>query len=74
MLNFMSKLIDMYQMDTVWSLILLVSEMLKIPRTKVETNFLKKLDFMTSKYLVQDAFGKLPRTTENLLKYIAVLE
>ena len=43
-------------MDAVSSLILKVSEMLKIPKTKVEVHFLKK----------QDAFRKCPRTTENL--------
>ena len=58
----------MYRMDTVLSLILLVFEMLKIPKTKVETHFLKKLDFVTNKCLAQDAFGKCPRTTENLFK------
>ena len=71
MLNFMSKFIDMDQVDTVLYLILLVSEMLKIPRAKVEANFLKKLDFITSKCMVQDAFEKFPRTKENLLKYTA---
>ena len=45
-------------MDTVLSLILLLSEMLKIPKTKVEAHFLKKLDFVTNKCLAQDAFGK----------------
>ena len=34
---------DMYRMDIVLSLILLVPEMVKIPQAKVETNFLKKL-------------------------------
>ena len=59
-------------MDTVLSLILLVSEMLKIPRVKVEGHFLKKLASVTNKCLVQDAFCKFPRTTENLSKYLAV--
>ena len=59
----------MYRMDTVLSLILLVFEMLKIPKTKVEAHFLKKLDFVTNKCLALDAFGKCPRTTENLSKY-----
>ena len=36
-------------MDTVLSLILLVSEMLKIPRTKVEAHLLKKLAFINAK-------------------------
>ena len=56
----------MYRIGTVLSLILLVSKMLKIPRAKVEAHFLKKLAFVTNKYLAQDAFGKCPRTTENL--------
>ena len=59
----------MYRMDTVLSLILLVSEMLKIPRTKVEAHFLKKLAFVTNRCLAPDAFGKCARTTENLSKY-----
>ena len=61
----------MYRMDTVLSLILLVFEMLKIPKTKVEAHFLKKLDFVTNKCLAQDAFRKCPRSTENLSKYTA---
>ena len=47
----------MFCMDTVLGLILLVFEMLKIPKTKVEA---------------QDVFGKCPRTTENLSKYTAL--
>ena len=39
----------MYCIDTVLSLILLVSEMLKIPKAKVAAHFLKKLDFVTNK-------------------------
>ena len=61
-------------MDTVLSLILLVSEMLKISRAKVEARFLKKLDSVTNKCLVQDAFVKFPKITENLSKYTAVRE
>ena len=61
-------------MDTVLSLILLVSEMLKIPRAKVEAHFIKKLAFVTNKCLAQDAFGKCLMTTENLPKYTAVRE
>ena len=61
----------MYRMDTVLSLILLVSKMLKIPRAQVEAHFLKKLAFVTNKCLAQDVFGKCPRTTENLSKYTA---
>ena len=41
-------------MDIALSLILLVSEILKIPRAKVEAHFLKKLAFVTNKCLVQD--------------------
>ena len=59
-------------MDIVLSLILLNSQMLKIPKTKTEAHFLKKLDFATNKYLAQDAFRKCPRTTENLSKYTAL--
>ena len=40
----------MYRMDTVLSLILLVFEMLKIPKTKVEAHFLKKLDFVPKRF------------------------
>ena len=61
----------MYRIDTVLSLILLVSEMLKIPRAKVEVHFLKKLAFVTNKCLAHNAFRKFPRATENLSKYIA---
>ena len=57
----------------VLSLILLVFEMLKIPKTKFEAHFLKRLDFLTNKGLAQDAFRKCLRTTENLSKY-TVLE
>ena len=72
LLNFLSKFIDMYRMDTVLSLILLVFGMLKIPKTKVEAHFLKELDFVTYKCLAQDAFRKCPRITENLSKYTAL--
>ena len=44
----------MYRIDIVLSLILLVSEMLKIPWIKVEPHFLKKLAFATNKCLAQD--------------------
>ena len=64
----------MYRMDTALSLILLNSEMLKIPRAKVEAHFLKKLAFVTKKCLAQDAFRKCSRTKENLSKYAAVRE
>ena len=46
-------------MDTVLSLIPLVSEALKIPRARVGAHFLKKLAFVTNKCLAQDAFGKI---------------
>ena len=39
----------MYRMDTVFSLIMLVSEMLKIPSAQVKAHFLKKLAFVTNK-------------------------
>ena len=64
----------MYCMDTVLSLILLISEMLKILRAKGETGFLKKLAFITNKCLAQDAFAECSKTTENLSKYTAVHE
>ena len=61
-------------MDPVLFLILLVSEILKIPRTKVEDHFLKKLAFVTNKCLAQDVFGECPRPTENLSKHTTVRE
>ena len=64
----------MYRMDTVLSLILLVSEMLKIPREKVEVHLFKKLTFLTHECLAQDTFEKCPRTTRFLSKYTAVRE
>ena len=39
----------MYRMDTVLSLIVLVSEMLKIPRTKADAHFFKKLAYCLAK-------------------------
>ena len=72
LLKFLSKFIGMYRMDTVSSLILLASEMLKTPRTKFEAHLLKKLPFSTIKCLGQHAFGECQRTTENLSKYTAV--
>ena len=59
-------------MDTMLSLILLVSEMLQIPRTKVEAHILKKLAFVTKKCLAQDTFGKCQRqkkTFQNKQQY-----
>ena len=61
-------------MDTMLLLILLVFEMMKIPRDKVEVHFRKKLAFVTNKCLTQGAFGKCPRTTENLSKHTVVAE
>ena len=58
----------MYRMDTVLSLILLVSEMLKIPKTKVKAHFLKKLNFVTNTCLAQDAFRKCQRTKKKPFK------
>ena len=62
----------MHRMETALSLILLDSEILKIP--KVKAHFLKKLAFVTNKCLTQDAFEKCPRITKNLSKYTAVRE
>ena len=41
-------------MDTVLSMILLVSDMLKVPRAKLEANFLKKLTYVTNNYLAHE--------------------
>ena len=62
----------MYRMDTVFSLILLVSEMLKIPRAKFEAHFLTKPAVVTNKWLGQDAFGKclrITKTSQNTQQY-----
>ena len=59
-------------MDTVLSLVLLVSGILKISRSKVEVHFLKKVAFVTNKCLAKDALGECRRKTENLAKYKAV--
>ena len=72
LLNFLSKFIDNYRIDTVLSL--LVSEILKIPRDKVEAYFLKKLAYVTKKCFAQDAIRKSTRTTEYLSKYTALRE
>ena len=58
----------MYRMDTVFFFILLVFEMLKIPRAKHEACFLKKLAFVTSKCLAQNISGECRRATENISK------
>ena len=62
----------MYRMDIVLSLILL--QMLKFPRAKVQFHFLKKTAFVTSQCLAQDTFGKCSRITENLSKYTSMRE
>ena len=62
----------MHHMETVFFLILLVSETLKMLRAKAEAHFLKKLAFVTNKCLAQDAFGECARTLESLSKYTAV--
>ena len=41
----------MYRLDTLLFLIALVSEMLEIPKAKVEAHFLKKYAFATKKCL-----------------------
>ena len=64
----------MYGMDTQLSLILLIFEILKIPRVKVDAHFLKKLAFVTNKCLAQNFFGKWPRATEKLSEYTTVRE
>ena len=61
-------------MDTALSLILLLSNMLKIPKAKVEAYFLKKFAFATNERLAQDALGKCPWKTKNLSKYTTVRE
>ena len=48
----------MYRIDTVFSLILLISEMPEITRVKLEPHFLKKLAIVTNKCLAQDICGK----------------
>ena len=48
--------------------------MLKIPRAKAKAHFPKKLAFINSKCLAQDAFGESLRTIENFLKSLAVRE
>ena len=55
-------------MDNVLYLILLVSEMLKIPRDKVEDHFLKNIAFITNKCLLQDAFGECLWTKKTFQK------
>ena len=64
----------MSRMDVVFSLILLIYKMLKIPKAKAETHFLKKLAFVTNKCLALDPIGEYPKKTENLSKYTEVHE
>ena len=60
-------------MYTVLSLILLVSEMLKIPRAKVDTYFLKKFAFVTKifwhKMPLENVQGQ-QKTFQNKLQYV----
>ena len=49
--KFSVKFIEMYRLDTLLFLIALVSEMLEIPKAKVEAHFLKKHAFATKKCL-----------------------
>ena len=51
-------------------LILLVSEILKIPSAKAKAHFLKKLAFEAA----QDALGESPRATKKFSKYLKVHE
>ena len=54
--KFLSKFMYIYHMDIVLSLILIVSQMLKLPRAKVEVHFLNKFVFVINKCLAQDPF------------------
>ena len=54
-------------MRTALSLILLVSEMLMVRRTKVEAYVLKKLVFVSNNF-VEDVIGNFPRTVQNFPK------
>ena len=63
----------MFRKDTVLPLILLIFEMLKISRAKVEIHFLKKT-CICNECLGQEAFGKCPKITENLSKCTVVRE
>ena len=64
----------MCRMGTMLSFILLAFEMMKIPRATVETDFLKKLAFVTNECLAQESFLGCPRTKENHSKYTTVRE
>ena len=55
-------------MDTVLSLILLVSEMLKYPWAKVEAHFLMKLAFVNNKCLFTRCLRKMSKDNRKLFK------
>ena len=74
LLSFLSIFLDMYRMDSVLYLILLISEILKITKAKVKAHFLKKLAFVTNNCSAQDAVRKYPRSTENLSNYTPARE
>ena len=54
-------------MRTILSLILLVSEMLMVRRTKVEAYVLKKLVFVTNNF-VEEVIGNFPGPVQNSSK------
>ena len=59
----------MYRTDTMKSLNLLVSEMLKIPRVNVEAPLLKNLAFLINKCLAQNVQGQ-QKTFQNKQWYL----
>ena len=61
----------MYRVD---SLTLLVFEMLKFPKAKIDARFLKELDFVTNNCLAQNVSRECRRKTENLSKCIPKCE
>ena len=68
LLNFLSKFIDMYHIDSLLFLILLVSEMLKIPRTKVEAHFLKKTCFCNEQQFSTRCLRKMSKDNRKPFK------
>ena len=72
LLNFLSKFIDMYPMANVLSLILLRSEILKIPRAKVGDQLVKKLAFLTNKCDTYINAKRLTLHLTNLLVNVAL--
>ena len=63
----------MYRMDTVLSLIFLVSEMLKISGAKVEAQFFEQLPFVIKKCLIQDISKNVQgqqKTFQNTQQYV----